>query len=166
MLTRRALLFALAACPAAASAVDWKSLLHGEPAAPPKAPPPKQLAQVSTAAGAPRDAEVEAFLRAFADALKARDGQPMVARLSDEYAIDALPEGTKAPALFVQAVERIPGPAEIVIQAIERTGATRVVTTEFRYGTAPAKSKTFRFDAAGRLAWSDLFNVSVQRHGQ
>ena len=165
MMSRRALLFALAASPAAAHAIDWRSLLHGEPAAPPKAPPPKELAQVSLASGMARDAEVEAFLRALADALKARDGRPMVARLSDKYAIDSLPDGSKAPEVFVQAVERIPGPTEIVIQGIERTGGTRVVTTEFRYGTAPAKAKTFRFDATGRLAWSDLFNVSVQRHG-
>jgi hypothetical protein len=53
---------------------------------------------------------VETFLRALADAIKARDGKPMVARLADAYAIDGL-EGRAKPAdLFVQAVERMPGP--------------------------------------------------------
>ena len=35
----------------------------------------------------------------------------------------------------------------------------------FRYPTAPAKAKVFRFDAAGRLLWSDLFALRVERHG-
>lgn len=165
MPSRRALLFALAIAPALAHAFDWKSLLHGEPELPPKAPPSKQLAQVSTAPGAPRDAEVEAFMRALAEAFKAREGKPMVARLADKYAIDSLPDNSRAPDLFVVAVERIAAPTEIVIQGVQQTGAMRVATTEFRYGTAPAKTKTFRFDAAGRLLRSDLFSLTMKRHG-
>ena len=78
--------------------------------------------------------------------------------------IDALPDNSRAPDLFVVAVERIAAPTEIVIQGVERTGATRVATTEFRYGTALAKAKAFRFDAAGRLLQSDLFTLSMKRH--
>jgi hypothetical protein len=104
-------------------------------------------------------------MRELAAAVKARDGKPMVARLSDKYTIDSLPIDSAAPEMFVTAIERIPAPTEIVIQKVERNGATRVASTEFRYGTAPAKAKTFRFDAAGRLTWSDLFTVNVKRHG-
>jgi hypothetical protein len=165
MPSRRALLFALAFTPALARAFDWRSLLHGEPELPPKAPPAKTLATVSTAAGAPRDPEVEAFMRALAEALKTRDATPMVARLADDYAIDAMPAGSKAPELFVIAVERIPAPTEIVIQGVEAAGGTRTATAEFRYGSATPKTKTFRFDRAGRLIRSDLFAVGTKRHG-
>jgi hypothetical protein len=165
MSARRALLFALAFIPALSHAFDWRSLLHGEPELPPKAPPAKTLATVSTAAGAARDPEVEAFMRALAEALKTREAKPMVARLADAYTIDAMPAGSKAPELFVIAVERIPAPSEIVIQGVEAAGATRTATAEFRYGSAPPKTRTFRFDRAGRLLRSDLFAVSTRRHG-
>jgi hypothetical protein len=165
MSSRRALLCLLAFAPTVGLAFDWRSLLHGKVEMPPKAPPPKHLVEVSSAPGAARDAEIEAFLRALAAALKAREGAPMVARLSDKYTIDSLPEGSAAPELFVTAVERIPAPTEIVIQGIERSGGARVAATEFRYGTAPAKAKTFRFDADGRLLSSDLFSIKVKRDG-
>jgi len=165
MPSRRALLCLLAFAPAVALAFDWRSLLHGKVEMPPKAPPPKHLVEVTSAPGAPRDADVEGFMRALAAALKAREGAPMFARLSDKYTIDALPVGSAAPELFVTAVERIPAPTEIVIQGIERSGGARVAATEFRYGTAPAKVKTFRFDAEGRLISSDLFSIKVKRDG-
>ena len=165
MPSRRAFLFLLVAVPTIAAAFDWRSLLHGNAEMPPKAPPPNYVVEVSTGTGAAKDAEIEAFMRGLADAFKTREARPMVARLSDKYTIDSLPVDSAAPELFVTAVERIPAPTEIVIQGIERAGATRVATTEFRYGTAPAKAKTFRFDAAGRLLWSDLFAVNVKRHG-
>ena len=165
MPARRALLELLLAAPAATLAFDWRSWLHGNAEMPPKAPPPKHLVEVSSAPGAARDAQVESFFRALAVALNAREGRPMLARLSDRYTIDALPVDSAAPELFVTAVERIPAPTEIVIQGIERAGGARVAATEFRYGAAPAKAKTFRFDADGRLVSSDLFTVSMKRHG-
>ena len=161
--SRRALLLLLLASPLTAPAFDWRSLLHGNAEMPPKAPPPKHGVNVSTAAGGGTDAEVEAFMRALAEAFKAREARPMVARLSEKYTIDSLQIDSAAPEMFVTAIERIPAPTEIVIQKVERSGATRVASTEFRYGSAAAKSKTFRFDAAGRLTWSDLFTVSVKR---
>jgi hypothetical protein len=165
MLSFRNLLVLLLAVPALSHAIDLRSLFHPDPPVPPKAPPPKELARVSFANDAARDPQVETFMRALAEAIKAREGKPMLARLSDRYAIDALPEGSKAPDLFVQAVERIPGPIEIVIQGVDRAGEVRSARTEFRYAAAPAKARTFRFDAAGRLVWSDLFVLRVERNG-
>jgi hypothetical protein len=160
LLAVSALAWALAAAPAVA---DWRSWLHGDPPAQPKAPPPQQLATVTSLAT--QDPQVEAFLRALAECVKARDGAPMRARLSDRYDVDGLDGRAKPADLFVQAVERIPGPTEIVIQAIEREANVVKVKTEFRYGSQSAKQKSFRLDGAGRLLWSDLFSFQVQSHG-
>jgi len=139
------------------------SWLHGEPALPPKAPPPRQLATLTFAPEAARNAHVESFLRALADAIKAREGKTMVARLAETYSIDGL-DGRGRPAdLFVQAVERVPGPTEIVVEAVERQGDALLARTEFRYASADAKKKSFRFDASGKLLWSDFFAIRV--HG-
>jgi hypothetical protein len=144
------------------SAADWREWLHPQPASPPKAPPPKQVAAVSAASESARDARVESFLRALADAIKARDGAAMVARLADNYAIDGLDGRAKPADLFMQAVERIPGPTEMIVESIERQGNAVTARTEFRYANTEAKKKVFRFDAAGRLVWSDLFAIRTQ----
>ena len=144
---------------------DLRSFFHGEPAPPPKAPPPKQLAAISVAPGVTTDPQVEAFLRALANAIKARDGAPMLSQLSSQYSIDDLPSDKKPGDFFLQAVERIPGPAEIVIVSIEKRDATRFVKTEFRYGDGNVKPKSFRLDAATKLVWSDLFALKTQRAG-
>ena len=148
-----------------AAAADWRSWLHGDPPAPPKAPPPKQLAEVTAATESARDAQVEGFLRALADAIKARDGKPMLARLSDKYAIDGLPDRSKAAEVFVQAVESIPGPTHFTVQSVERHAAGVTAKVELRYASAPPKPKTFRFDTGGRLIASDLFSIKVHSHG-
>ena len=143
---------------------DLKSFFHGEPAQPPKAPPPKVTATVATAAGVTPDQQVEDFFRAFASAVKARDGAPMRALLSDKYTLADLPEGHSAADFFVMGVERTPGPEVITIQSVELKGVVRTVKAEIRY---PAKTavKTFRFDAAGKLLASDLFTLMRVEHG-
>jgi len=143
-------------------AVDWGRLIHG---APPQAPPPTQLATVTTAPDVKPDADVDAFLLAFAAAIKARDAEAVVPRLSERYSIDGIPEGSRASDVFAQAVEQIPGPSELAVQAIEKRGAETHATVEVRYPTSPPKRRTLRFDAAGRLLWSDLFSIQVDRHG-
>src|SRR5882724_8720050 len=81
---------------------DLRSFIHGETVEPAKkAPPPKVTPVVSTAAGVVADAQIEDFLRAFADALKAREGVRMLSRLSDRYTMADLPEGHKASVFFV-----------------------------------------------------------------
>jgi len=168
MTTPRSLSFLLAAVAlsiASAAHADWRSWLHGEPAPPPKAAPPKQLATVSAISESARDAQVESFLRALAESIKARDGKPMVARLADAYSIDGL-EGRAKPAdLFLQAVERVPGPTEIVVESIERDATTVTARAEFRYASAEAKKRAFRFDRAGRLLWSDFLTLKIERNG-
>ena len=146
-------------------AADLRSFFHGEPAAPPKAPPPRQLATVRTAPGAAADPQVEGFFRALADALKARDGKAMQPRLADRYAIDDLPDGFKPATYFAQAVDAIASPSEMVIGSVTREKSERIVSVELQYGTDPAKKKTFRFDADGKLLWTDWFRVQVQRGG-
>ena len=145
--------------------VDLRSFFHGDPPPPPKAPPPKQLAIVSTASGITPNMQIEEFMRAFADALKAREGKPMLSRLSEKYAIDALPEDKKPGDFFIQAIERIPGATEIIIQSVERKDGIRTAKIEFRYSADNIKLKIFRFDASGKLLWSDLFVLQQQRHG-
>jgi len=144
---------------------DLRSFFHGEPAPPPKAPPPKQLATVSTAPGIASDPQIERFLRALADAIKARDGKPLTAQLADKYAIDDLPAGLKAGNYFAQAIEQIAGPGEMVITAIERQGELRTARVEFRYGSEKTKVKTFQFDAGGKLLRSDFFKLQIQQAG-
>ena len=153
------------AAPSRLMLADLRSFFHGEPATPPKAPPPKQLATVSIAQGVMSDPQIDAFLRALASAIKARDGTPMLAQLSSQYTIDDLPSDRKPGEFFQQAVERIPGPVEIVIVSIEKRDALRIAKTEFRYGDGNVKPKTFRFDAAAKLVWSDLFALKTQRVG-
>jgi hypothetical protein len=145
--------------------VDLRSFFHGDPPPPPKAPPPKQLASVVTAQGAVIDTQIESFMRAFADAIKARDGKPMLARLSDKYAIDDLPADKKASDFFIQAIDAIPGAIEIIIKSIESKNNMRIATIEFRYSADNIKLKTFHFDTAGKLLWSNLFMLKRQPIG-
>jgi hypothetical protein len=145
--------------------VDLRSFFHGEPPAPPKAPPPKHLAVVATAPGVASDPQIEGFLRAFAAALKARDGKAMLARLSDKYSIDGLPEGKKPSEFFEQAVERIAGPTEMIIKAVETSNNIRTAQVAVHYGPDLVKARVFRFDPQGRLLWSDLFRLQTQTHG-
>lgn len=150
--------------PRSRSVADLKSFFHGEPAPPPKAPPPKVTATVATAEGVKADKQIEDFFRAFAAAVKAREGAPMRPLLSDQYTIADLPEGHSAADFFVMGVEQTPGPEAITIQSVERKGDVRTVKAEIRY---PAKTavKTFRFDDAGRLLASDLFTLKRVEHG-
>ena len=148
-------------------AVDLRSFFHGEPAPPPKAPPPKQLAVISTAPGITADAQVERFLRGLADAIKAREGKPMLAQLSSKYAIDDLPPDRKPTEMFLQAIEQIAGPTEMVVTSLDRPGVIRVAKVEFRFGAEREKSKTktFEFDADGKLLRSDLFKLQIKQVG-
>jgi len=142
---------------------DLKSFFHGD-TMPPKAPPPPVTATVATAAGVTPDKQVEEFFRAFAAAVKARDGASMLPRLAEQYTIAGAPEGSKASDFFAQGVDRTPGPETIVIQSVELKGSTRMVKAELRY---PAKIavKTFHFNTAGKLLASDLFTLKRVEHG-
>ncbi|MEP7154592.1 MAG: hypothetical protein ABI905_02375 [Betaproteobacteria bacterium] len=147
--------------------VDLRSFFHGEPPPPPKAPPPKQLATISMAPGVAVDAQVDRFLRGLADAIKAREGKPMLALLSPKYAIDDLPPDRKPADMFVQAMEQIAGPSEMQVMSLEKQGVNCIAKVEFRFGTEREKSKTktFEFDGDGKLLRSDLFKLQIQQVG-
>lgn len=143
---------------------DLWSFIHGEPAAPPKAPPPDQLAVVSTVASAAPDPQVEDFLRGLARAIKTRDGKPMLPRLSDQYAIDDLPAGREPATFFLQAVGAVPGPTAIVVKSVATQDGQRVATVDLHYADV-VRQKTFRFDAVGRLVWSNWFMLQTRQAG-
>jgi hypothetical protein len=152
-------LLAAALLAATPSFADWKSFIHGDPPPVVKAPPPKQIAVVASAPGAVPDAQVEGFLRAFADALMARDAAAVLPRLSPRYAIDGMPEGMKASDFMAQAIAKMRGPTEIVVLSVIASGGARTARVEFRYGAEKASLKQLRFDAEGRLLESDLFSL-------
>ena len=141
--------------------VDLRSFFHGEP---PKAPPPDKLAIVTTVAGVAPDAQIEDFLRALAQAIKSRDGTAVLPRLSGDYTIDDLPADRKPSALFLQAVGAVPGPTEMIVTAIARQNDVRTATVEMRYAGV-ARLRSFRFDAAGKLVWSDWFVLQTKELG-
>jgi hypothetical protein len=145
--------------------VDLRSFFHGDPPAPPKAPPPKRLATVSSASDIVADPQTENFIRAFAEAVMARDGKPLLARLSDKYVIDDLPEGMKAADMFLQAIDTVLGATDIIIKSVDRKNDMRIAKVEFKFSANNIKLKTFRFDAAGKLLWSDLFVLKRQIPG-
>jgi hypothetical protein len=139
---------------------DWKSFIHGDPPPFVKAPPPKQLAIVSSLAGTAPDPQVESFMRTLADAVMARDGSLMVPRLSQRYAIDGMPDDAKASEFMVQAIGKMPGPTQIVIRSVEANGAVRTARVEFHYIPERVSVRTFRFDASGKLLSCDLFSLA------
>jgi hypothetical protein len=139
---------------------DLKSFFHGDPPPFVKAPPPKQLATVSTAAGAAADAQVEAFMRTLATAIFTRDATALLARLSERYVVDDAPGGMQASEFMAQAAGKMRGPTEIVIQSVHAQGAERIAKAEFRYGADKTSLKTFRFDSGGKLLHSDLFALT------
>lgn len=138
---------------------DLRRFFHGDPAPVTKAPPPKQLATVSTAPDAKADPQVESFLRAFASALMARDGAALLPRLSPRYSVDGAPEDTKASDFLLQAVAKIPGPERIVVRSVEANGPVRTARTDFHYDGGRVTPRTFHFDASGNLLASDLFRL-------
>jgi hypothetical protein len=140
-------------------------MLHGGHQSPPKSPPPKVMAEVRTAAGATADPQAEAFLRALAAGLKARDATEVLPLLAKDYRIDNLPPRSSPKETFRQAVERMKSPVEIVIRSVDLGTAQRTVKADFRYSADNVKTRTLQFDAAGKLLWSDVFQIQVQGMG-
>src|SRR5471030_2142587 len=139
---------------------DWKSFIHGDPPPFVKAPPPKQLAVVSSLPGTPPDPQIESFMRTLAEAVMARDGSRILPRLSERYAVEAMPDDAKASDFMVQAIGKMPGPTQIVIRSIEASGAVRTARVEFHYVPEKVSVKTFRFDGNGNLLGCDLFSLA------
>jgi len=137
---------------------DWKSFFHGTPPAATPGPPDAKTASVSFAAGVSADPQIMEFMQAFAEAMRMHDGKALKPRLSVKYSIEDMPDEHNAVDFFMQAMIKVKAPDEIVITAIERQGDVRVATIEFR---APDKTKTrtFKFDSAGKLLSADFFKL-------
>ena len=93
-------------------------------------------------------------------------GPPLqVADLRSFFHGDPPPVPKKAADLFLQAIDQIEGPTDIVVKSVETQKNLRIAQTEFRFGASKITLKTFHFDAASKLLWSDLFHLQVQRVG-
>jgi hypothetical protein len=140
------------------SRADLKSFFHGTPPTATPGPPDAKAAAVSFAPSVAADPQILEFMQAFAEAMRIHDGKALKPRLSDKYSIEDMPDENNAVDFFMQAMVKVKAPDEIVITALERQGDVRVATMEFR---APDKTKTrtFKFDAAGKLLSADFFKL-------
>lgn len=141
-----------------------KEFFHGKPAAPKKALPPKQRAVIAWDSGMARDAGVDAFLNAFADALMARDANALEALVSKQYKVEGLPDGVAPLSVLRQAIEQMPGPTRMQVQSVTATNTEKVARVEIRYEPGEPKLRTIRLDGHGKLLGSDLFSVKIQVH--
>ena len=139
-----------------------KEFFHGKPAPTKKALPPKQRAEIAWDSGMVRDAGVDAFLKAFADALMARDANPLEPLVSKQYKVEGLPDGVAPLGVLRQAIEQMPGPTHMQVQSVATTNAEKVARVEIRYERDEPKLRTIRLDSQGKLLGSDLFSVKVQ----
>jgi hypothetical protein len=144
---------------------DLKSFFHGTPPPAPKLPPDAKAATVSFAPGIPPDKQIMDFMVAFAEGARIHDGTSLKARLSDKYIIEDMPSEHAAMDFFMQAMARIKGPEEIVINSVEPEGDVRIAKMEFRSASRPIKLRTFKFDAAGKLLSADFFSLQRQHGG-
>jgi hypothetical protein len=142
---------------------DWKTLLHGTPPKATPGPPDATAATVSFAPEVPVDKPLGEFLNAFAEALRVHDGTALKPRISDKYQVPEFPEEKNGVEFLMQAIVKAKAPNELIVTSIQPDGDGRVAKVEFRSADRPAKTKTFRFDAAGKLISSDMF--TLQRHG-
>src|SRR3954454_6655278 len=147
-----------------AAQADWKTFLHGKPAAAVAGPPDAKAASISFAPEVATDPQILEFMQAFAEAMRVHDGKSLKPRLSDKYSIADLPDGQDATDLFMQGMVKMKAPDEIVITSIAREGEVRVATTEFR-SPEKVKTRTFKFDPAGKLLSADFFKLEIHGHG-
>lgn len=115
---------------------------------------PAKLAEVSFAPGV-ADKNIESFFRGLAEALKTRDGKPLLPRLAAGYTIEGLPPEWEIRPSFVKAIGMVPGPDEMVITSIKREGDIKLVAAEFHFPTR-VTTKTFKFDAEDKLLGTDF----------
>ncbi len=143
-----------------------RDLFHGKPEAPKKALPPKQRAVITWAAGAPRDAKVEAFFEAFASSLMARDAKDLEPLVASNYAIEGLPGSVKPVTVLRQAIEQSPGPTAIDVKTVVTSREGITASAEFRYEKLEPKVRTIKLDSTGKLVASDLFAIKVKTHDE
>ena len=141
-----------------------KEFFHGKPAAPKKALPPKQRAVIAWDSSVARDAGVDTFLNAFADALMTRDASSLEPLVSKQYKVEGLPDGVTPIGVLRQAIEQMPGPTNMQVQSVAVSNSEKVARVEIRYERGEPRLRTIRMDGQGKLLSSDLFSVKVQVH--
>ncbi len=139
-----------------------KEWIHGtQPAATP-GPPDAKVANVLFAADVAPDKPIMDFMLAFAEAMRVHDGTALKPRVSEKFTVEGAPEGSNATDFLMQAMVKAKSPNELIVTKVETNGDVRVATLEFRSADRPARTKTFRFDAEGKLSGTDFF--ALQRH--
>jgi hypothetical protein len=140
-----------------------KEWIHGSPPVATPGPPDAKAANVSFAADVAPDKPIMDFMLAFAEALRVHDGTALKPRVSERFTVEGAPEERSATDFLMQAIVKAKSNSEIVITSVQPTGDVRVATVEFRSADRPTRTKTFRFDAEGKLIGTDFF--ALQRHG-
>jgi hypothetical protein len=143
---------------------DWKTWLHGTGAAATPGPPDATAATVSFAPEIGPDKQVQDFLLAFAEAMRVHNGAELKPRISGKFTVPEMPAEHNAIDFFMQAMVKIKAPNEMIVTAIEPEGDGRSVKVDFRSDNRPLKTRTFRFDADGKLLSADFFSLQRQ-HG-
>lgn len=141
-----------------------KEFLHGKPATAKKALPPKRRAVIVWEASTPKDTGIDGFLNAFADALMARDATALEPLISKQYRVEGLPKEVEPRSVLRQAIEQLPGPAQILVQSVSTAGTEKIALTDILDARGETKQRRFRFDAFGKLISTDLFSIRVDDH--
>lgn len=146
-----------------AAEADRKNWLHGQAPAATPGPPDATAAKVSFASEVPADKPILEFMLAFAEALRVHDGAALKPRISERFEVEGASEGSDAVDFLMQAITKMKAPNEMIVSSLEADGDVRIAKVEFRSADRPAKTRTFRFDSAGKLLSADFF--SLQHHG-
>src|SRR5438477_4880451 len=101
---------------------DLKTWLHGAPPAPSPGPPDAKAAVVSFAPNVSADKQILDFMNAFAEGMRVHDGKALKPFLSDSYSIEGLPEEHNAVDFFMQAMVKVKGPDELVVNSVTSEG--------------------------------------------
>lgn len=139
-----------------------KEWIHGTP--PPATPgvPEAKAAAVTFSTGVASDKPVLDFMQALAEAYRLHDGTALKPRLAAKFAMEEIPSDLDATDVLMRGIAQTKAPNEIVINSIESASDVRIAKVEFRSADRPPKTRTFRFDAEGKLLSCDLFKA--QRH--
>src|ERR1700748_1173888 len=159
---RLIVILALLSAAALNTRADLKTWLHGSPPAPSPGPPDAKAAAVSFAPNFTPDKQILEFMNAFAEGMRVHDGKALKPFLSESYSIEGVPEEHNAVDFFMQAMVKVKAPNELVVTGVTPEGEMRIAKVEFRSTEYPAKERTFKFDAKGKLLSADFFTLKRQ----
>ena len=146
-----------------AAQAGLKEWIHGVPPSATPGPPDAKAATVSFAPEVAPDKPIMDFMLAFAEAMRVHDGTALKPRVSEKFTVEGAMEGSDVTDFLMQAMVKAKSPNELIVTKVAADGDARVATVEFRSADRPARTRTFRFDAEGKLIGTDFF--TLQRHG-